>query len=82
MNEESELEGLTLEKYISHRHCKVYWQSSRVIGKFFCEELSAVKISAESGHEKQTMLLEDVNAFFKFVIIKVIIFDKEVMHVQ
>ncbi|WP_367566035.1 hypothetical protein [Lacrimispora sp.] len=42
----------------------------------------SVKMPSESGHKKQTMLLEDVKAFFKLVIIKVIIPDKEVMHVQ
>lgn len=54
-----------------------------VIGKFSCGELPNVKMPAESGHKKQTMLLVDVKAFFKLIIIiKVIILDKEVVHVQ
>lgn len=49
------------------------------IEKFSCGKLLRVKMPAESGYKKQTMLLEDVKAFFKLAIIKVILLHKEVM---
>jgi hypothetical protein len=39
-----------------------------------------LKRPAESGYKKQTILLEDIKTFFKFVFIKVIILNKKVMH--
>lgn len=50
--------------------------------KFLLSGESGIKKPAKSGHRKQTVLLEDIKTFFKFIVIKVIILNKEIMHVE
>ena len=41
------------------------------------------KSPASAGHKKKTILsLEDIESFFEFIIVKIIIFDKEIVHIQ
>jgi hypothetical protein len=50
--------------------------------KVLLQRTYELKRPARSGHKKQTILLEDIKYFFKFVLIKVLILGKEVMHVE
>jgi len=45
-------------------------------------EESGMEKSTGDEHKKQTILPEEIKTFFKFVVLKVILLNKKIMHVE